>query len=553
MTDKRTPDTRRGLVFHGSRTTLAPARALTSHFRRRYHAAYRGRFRFARLIFAFDLALLALALGLLVFDIIWFARPFVFKPSGLSLDLAAAPITAASLVPVEVRVRSIDGRTHENVRLTWRLPPWIEIVRADPPLNKQKSVDLGDIASATDKRSRLYLNVRALPQSDVPFTFLLREGIGLSEISFTGDETRQVVGSALTARPAVTPQAVVRGGTIPIRVANESNLTASAVIVRLVSSDGAPRSTLDGNAEAQIGDLTPYEERLIFLEVDPEAEGRLEFAWEVYDAARSVHLQRLNLDVAPELDVRLPEVLRSAPAGEPTVIPYAAGQPSRLWVFHPLQERAEKRTDRMYDLAQGIGQIYIPLRRDEKTKAATWSVIPVVDQVGRLVLGKRHVGIINRIVPFSVAVRYYADTGDQLGVGPLPPQVGEKTTYWVVWSLGPTETDLQDIALRVSLAPDVFATGKYASRIPGIFSTEGNGVRWEAPSLPATGDVPSTFAFEISFIPKAAAAGEIPELIMQSSVSATEVRSGTRLTAEAPPQNTDLEFDIKGKGKGRIE
>lgn len=542
-----------GLALPAATVALTTSRALTSHLRRRYHAKYHGRYRFARSVFAFDLALLILALGLLVFNIALFTRPLVPRSIGLDLSLRTSPLVAGTIIPVEATLRSTDGAVHEDVELFWHLPAEAEIIRAEPPLTKDKSVILGRLAPGEDRVSRLYVRIRALPQAAVPFSFSIHEGYGRSEQIVTGSEERTVMKSALTASVAIPADAIVAGGSVPILVKNESDLMAPAVIIRLLTKDGAPASRFAEGDDVRLGDLKPQEQRVIFLDVDPAAQGRVEFVWEVQDASRPLSVHALNVDIVDDVAVSLTEPLRSTPGAEATDIDYQSSGPAMLWVSHPLQTTVNNVPYRLYDLAAGAGRVHIPLVADLRTPVTNWSVIPYETQEGKIVIGKRTVGTLSTAFPFSAAVRYYAVTGDQLGIGPLPPRVGEITSYWVVWTIGPTDADLKNLNLTTTLAPGVLATGKFAAQTPGEFVTEGSTVNWTIPSLPVTGDTPATFAFEIRYRPSAADRGDIPNLVLKSSASAIEVRSDLELRAVAPEQDTNLQADLQARGKGTVE
>lgn len=549
----RTQEPKAGLAMHGTNVAFTTARAVTSHLRKRYRDAYHGRYRFARLVFTFDLTLLALALGLLVLNISLFTQPLFSRPIGLDLTLRTGSLVAATVVPVEAVIRPTDGKTHDEVHLFWHLPPEVEIVRADPPLTNSGSIPLGRIVPGEERTSRLYVRIRSLPQTSIAFSFSIHDGIGLRERVVTGGELRPVLKSALTARPAIQAQEVVAGGSIPIIVSNDSDLMAPAVIVRLTAKDGAPNSRLAEDGQARIGDMKPKERRIIFIDVDPNATGRVEFAWEVQDASRPVSIHKFNLDVADSVPVTINEPLRSTPGAESTEIDVESRRAARLWVFHPLQQTVDDAVDRVYDLAAGTGRVHIPLRSDIRTTDTSWSVIPFEVRDGKTVIGTRTIGALSTAFPFSAAARYYATTGDQLGVGPLPPKVGDITSYWVVWTVGPTDADLKDVTFSTTLGGGVSATGKFASQTPGTFSADGSTVTWTIPSLPVTGDTPATFAFEIRYRPPASDRGEIPVLVHDSTASAVEVRSGLTLRADAPEQDTNLFFDLQARGKGTVE
>lgn len=540
---------RTGLALPALQAPLAAARAITSHFRKRFEERYRKKYRQAHLLFIFDAVLLFLAVGLLIFDFVVLTRPVVQPP--LDLRLKTNELVGAAPQPVEVVVRSTDGAVHNNVKLTWHLPPWVQIVRADPALNESRAAVLGELKPGEDKRSRLYVVIRATPGTEVPFRFSLQEGEGRGVKIYTGEDARKVVRSALGAEPAVPLQAIAAGASVPILVKNESELEAPAVILRLTEKEGAPNSSFEEGAEARLGSMAPGERRLVFLKVDPAplAE-KFVFSWELQDASKPVFVKSLKLDLAPEPSVKI-TVSPDAEAG--LAVDYTQAKNAGLWIYHPQQITGTDRLDKVYSLADGSGRALVQLNKQKKAESNFWSIIPYEMRGRAMIFGKRLSGALSKTFPFQTAVRYFTQNGEQIGVGPLPPQVGEETSYWVVWSIGPTEAALQNVSLGTRLAKGVKATGAFASVVPGNFSVQGDNVSWAIPSLPVVDGEPETFAFEISFAPTSEFRGQTPMLIQESYATAFDQRSGSVMRAEYKALDTNLEFDAQAKGKGRVE
>jgi len=59
----------------------------------------------------------------------------------------------------------------------------------------------------------------------------------------------------------------------------------------------------------------------------------------------------------------------------------------------------------------------------------------------------------------SAELRYFAEDGRQLGRGPLPPIVGEKTRLWLILGVSNTYNELQRTNIRVQLAENAQFTG----------------------------------------------------------------------------------------------
>lgn len=69
------------------------------------------------------------------------------------------------------------------------------------------------------------------------------------------------------------------------------------------------------------------------------------------------------------------------------------------------------------------------------------------------------VKVTSKIV-FEALAKYYTAEGDQLGFGPLPPQVNQTTSYWLFWKLKSGSNDLKNILINGMLPSNVSFTGK---------------------------------------------------------------------------------------------
>jgi len=379
----------------------------------------------------------------------------------------------------------------------------------------------------------------------------LQEGEGSSVKIYTGEDTRKVARSALSAEPAVPLQAIAAGASVPILVKNESELEAPAVILRLTAKEGAPDSAFDEGAEARLGKMAPGERRLVFLKVDehPSAE-KLVYNLELQDASKPVFVKSLKLDLAPKPSVK---ITVSPDSGLGLSVDYTQAKNAGLWVYHPQQITGTDRLDKIFSLADGSGRVLVQVNKQKTAESNFWSVIPYEMRGGLMVFGERLSGALSKTFSFKTAVRYFTQNGEQIGVGPLPPQVGEETSYWVVWSIGPTEAELKNVSISTQLAKGVRATGAFASVVPGNFSAQGNNVSWAIPSLPIIDGEPETFAFEISFIPTGEFSGQTPMLLNESFTTAVEQRSGSVMRAEYEALDTNLEFDAQAKGRGKVD
>ena len=156
---------------------------------------------------------------------------------------------------------------------------------------------------------------------------------------------------------------------------------------------------------------------------------------------------------------------------------------------------------------------------------------------------------------FSEA-RYFSEEFEELGSGPLPPTVGEKTTYKIFLTLSNTFNDLSDVVVSTTL-PSSIIWEKDTSADEGTisFDSKNQTVTWRITEVKAhTGTFfPNLIAsFSVSLTPKAQDVGDAPTLMNKVVVAGRDEFTDQKLTDEATAVNTSLEKDLGAQGKGKV-
>jgi hypothetical protein len=113
-------------------------------------------------------------------------------------------------------------------------------------------------------------------------------------------------------------------------------------------------------------------------------------------------------------------------------------------------------------------------------KVVVWAELSWVDiqndeAIRRYVFsGKRQINITPHLNSV-VNLYYFTPGGDQVGYGPLPPVVGESTSYWISIRLWPSFGEIKDIELQVLLGDGVKLLD-YNTSLGSVSS--GDGVTW---------------------------------------------------------------------------
>jgi hypothetical protein len=147
-------------------------------------------------------------------------------------------------------------------------------------------------------------------------------------------------------------------------------------------------------------------------------------------------------------------------------------------------------------------------------------------------------------------VRYFTNEGDQLGRGPLPPQVGKTTKYLAIVTLTNNTNEVSNILVRAKLAPTVVWTGKksVSAGKDMILDTDSHTLSWRIYSLAPHEQ--AVASFEISLTPTEAMRATIPILIEQIDVSGHDEFTNQTIFDTTKPLTTAISSDIVGAAFG---
>ena len=153
-------------------------------------------------------------------------------------------------------------------------------------------------------------------------------------------------------------------------------------------------------------------------------------------------------------------------------------------------------------------------------------------------------------VYFNTETRYYTSEGDQLGRGPLPPQVGKTTKYWIFVKIINTTNAINEAAFSASLPTGVEFTGKQSTSIgPQLdYSSANRTISWKYNTLPANSQ--TGLYFEVSVTPLASQVGQNILLTNSLQFSATDEFTGKKFEFSHSSLNNILKSDDSGQKFG---
>ncbi len=141
--------------------------------------------------------------------------------------------------------------------------------------------------------------------------------------------------------------------------------------------------------------------------------------------------------------------------------------------------------------------------------------------------------------------------------GPLPPKVGQETTYAISWSLGGNSNDFSKVKITTSLPSYVRWLNVISPNDSGVkFNERDNTLIWEAGDVRAGTGITSSIkeiAFQIAFIPNLNQRGSSPILVGETKLEAYDNFISDYFNSKISSLNTNLNYDEQFKyGEGKV-
>ncbi len=152
----------------------------------------------------------------------------------------------------------------------------------------------------------------------------------------------------------------------------------------------------------------------------------------------------------------------------------------------------------------------------------------------------------------QASARYYDSGGSPIGNGPMPPSVGQETTYRVTWTVANALNDVEDLVMVAPIPSDA-AWGGLISTSDGTVTHDsvGNRVRWAIGDL-AAGAAPPLAVFDMKVNPSSADLNTFLDLLGNATITATDTTTGSTVTSSAPAITSELPDDPYAENQGIV-
>ncbi len=153
----------------------------------------------------------------------------------------------------------------------------------------------------------------------------------------------------------------------------------------------------------------------------------------------------------------------------------------------------------------------------------------------------------SRLILNTAAV-FFTPEGDQIGVGTVPPQVNEYTSYWAVIKIINTNNKVHNVKVIAQLPQAVDFTNIYNVTAGNqiIYHKDTNQIEWQIEEIPVLAGIynPAPEArIQLAITPTENQIGQSPALLSSISATATDEVTGALLSAGGKNVTTEISID----------
>ncbi|MBU0648645.1 hypothetical protein KJ969_00845 [Patescibacteria group bacterium] len=601
----------KGNVFIGTlNVAMRPAQALTGHVSKAYKTRYEGRYKKAKLFFYIDIVLLGVIAALAITVVfLYFYKPSVADKIRVEEVILPSEAVSGQELSFIWTYKNESEVILDEMYWSFNVPENFEILSTAPARSdaEKNVISLGALPPGAGGRIKMYGRV----WGTIGDAQTIWSTLGFVQAENRKNEQKAVATSYTISDSVLdaslsAPEKLVNNQEVEIKFncANAGDQALQGIELHPYWPAGFEYISSDVERSGDIwelGALEPGES----LEMEIEGflsspEGKASFYFETY-------VQIEGQDVRQEILGSISEVL--PPQLEVTTIINDSATPALAWggeakigvnytnisdyELEDLSFAIEVdpyliNTARVSGLEYADGKFYIQADVDSLSpgdsgqvlasvylkSSPDWSYfsevseisVPLAVQVSYNIQGEEQ-EVVYKTGRTSVKMqsqfyiktfaRYWAQEGDQLGRGPIPPRVDRATKYWVFANLGQTTNKLSNIYLQIKLPANVTYAGLSSVTLGDKISYDADNhlVTWFLKNLEPTmvsGGPTVAVSFEVEVVPTAAQVGAPASLVDWVKMSAFDEFVAQDIGYTAGAISTDLTYDSKASGLGDV-
>lgn len=168
--------------------------------------------------------------------------------------------------------------------------------------------------------------------------------------------------------------------------------------------------------------------------------------------------------------------------------------------------------------------------------------------VGFITKGKVLEIPLTSLLQTKIQARYYTPSQDQIGRGPLPPQIGQPTKYWVYLDIQNGANELKNFRFIANLGKNTTFTGKQSVNYGYEMNFDEKTATWEKDAISASTSF--NLYFEVEVTPDQNDLGDNLQLLKNAKIIAVDAMTGKNYEINLGEVNNKLQENDEGSKFG---
>ena len=203
-----------------------------------------------------------------------------------------------------------------------------------------------------------------------------------------------------------------------------------------------------------------------------------------------------------------------------------------------------------------IALVNLPSFESQNKENFVFKTSAVIKGVGSIPMGQDIIEMKIKTKVF-IASKIFYQNQYFTNFGPVPPRVGQKTTYTVVWELSNVSNDLTNVLAETFLGPNVIWEGNISPKNAKIsYNDELRKVVWEVGTLRAGTGFSSPIkqvVFKIALMPSQEQIGQLALLIGQTKLAGVDRFTSESISIASEPIYSNLPDDPIINNQGTVQ
>jgi len=561
-------------------------------FHRKYHLNYHGIYKNAKILFIFDIFLLTIAFSLFVISsFYYFYKPTIADHVEINFSYSSQEIVSGQDLAIKIDYQNNSDLALSSTVLAIHFPLGFSLDKAkNPQISDKNTIELGDIPAGGNGNLTIIGQIVGNTTEKDHITAILTYKIGNTQKI----DQKQAMGLIEYADSQIKSLLTIEKNTFPdktipfcIKITNTSEKNIDNI--GLILPNLAKTSPAIGGVNSKTPfSLPPNQEITLYGNFEvPKTIGFIPFSYQLtrnqnnqdfIQQTENIQIKVLNPNIIVKLipqttynylesgetlnvDVAFENISGNNLANQILILQdtnnvldlSATAKENNIKEDGKnliIDSNVKKSFENNSQIKSDLFSLRLKLKDNAGAISSSLNIVPIFsaklfDSEINFSVTNTEINIpITSLLQTEITPRYYTQSGDQVGRGNLPPQIGRPTSYWIYVGIKNGANPLDNFSFTAIPGTNAIATGKQSIAYGYEMNIENKNLSWQKDTVPASTTI--GLYFEIEVTPTEKDLGKEMDLLKEIKIEATDKLTGKKYLLNFGPVTNKLFPEDKG-------